>query len=214
MEVYKSTHTSDAFNFALSAVPSIGENGNWFIGGVDTGISATGGINIADAKVGQTVKIVAVDEKGAPTAWEAADMNGTMPLLADVTMEEAVGGFDVALSIPAKRTVIMYVELPADCEVGTPYGMLNGSLVDMLVCRIKTGGKTWYQVDLLEGGLTRWQWADEGQTGLWDEVGKAIYGKAAFYSRDQLTEIASIGITHLGSGTAFASETRVRIWGW
>lgn len=46
MEVYNSEHTAEELEFALKAVPSIGANGNWFIGDVDTGIKAQGPIGV------------------------------------------------------------------------------------------------------------------------------------------------------------------------
>lgn len=42
MEVYESTRTAAELEYALSAVPSIGGNGNWFIGDMDTDIKAQG----------------------------------------------------------------------------------------------------------------------------------------------------------------------------
>lgn len=87
MEVYKSTRTAEELDYALGAVPSIGENGNWFIGEQDTGIFAKG-INVTGAEVGQTVKISAVDENGVPTAWEAADPTSDWRLIKTITLEE------------------------------------------------------------------------------------------------------------------------------
>lgn len=72
MEVYQSSKTAAEMEYALGAVPSIGENGNWWIGEQDTGIFAKG-INVTGAEIGQTVKVAAVDENGVPTAWEPAD---------------------------------------------------------------------------------------------------------------------------------------------
>lgn len=46
MDVYNSTHTAEELEFALKAVPSIGANGNWFIGDIDTGIKAQGPIGV------------------------------------------------------------------------------------------------------------------------------------------------------------------------
>lgn len=59
--------------------PTIGANGNWYVGQTDTGVAATGPAGPAlavtnTAAVGQTVKITAVDENGQPTEWEAVDM--------------------------------------------------------------------------------------------------------------------------------------------
>lgn len=64
---------------ALSNAPYIGDNGNWYLGGTDTGKPSRGEAGPAlavtnTAAVGQTVKITAVDENGQPTEWEAADM--------------------------------------------------------------------------------------------------------------------------------------------
>lgn len=84
MEVYNSSRTAAELEYALGAVPSIGENGNWFIGDEDTGIFAKG-INVTGAEVGQTVKISAVDENGVPTAWEPADSADGWKEIFDVT---------------------------------------------------------------------------------------------------------------------------------
>lgn len=58
--------------------PTIGDNGNWYLGETDTGKPSRGedgaGMEIAGASVGQTVKISAVDSNGVPTAWEPVDM--------------------------------------------------------------------------------------------------------------------------------------------
>lgn len=49
-------------------------------------------LNVTGAAVGQTVKIAAVDENGAPTAWEPVDLpsggSAEWELVADVTLEE------------------------------------------------------------------------------------------------------------------------------
>lgn len=42
MEVYKSAYSAEDLERAIRAVPSIGENGNWYIGDLDTGVPATG----------------------------------------------------------------------------------------------------------------------------------------------------------------------------
>lgn len=89
MEVYKSTRTAAEMEYALGAVPNIGPNGNWWIGGQDTGIFAKG-INVTGAEVGQTVKIAAVDENGVPTAWEASDFTSGAAYECLFEVEEAV----------------------------------------------------------------------------------------------------------------------------
>lgn len=78
--------------------PTIGSNGNWYLGTTDTGKPSRGeqgtpgkdgtdgkdgasgkdgaGMDITGATVGQIAKITAVDADGKPTAWEAVDMAG------------------------------------------------------------------------------------------------------------------------------------------
>ena len=67
--------------------PTIGENGNWYLGTEDTGKPSRGakgdagpqgpagvGIDVTGASIGQIAKITAVDADGKPTAWEPTDM--------------------------------------------------------------------------------------------------------------------------------------------
>ena len=73
--------------------PTIGPNGNWYLGEEDTGKPSRGatgapgkdgnpgapgkdgaGMDITGAMVGQIAKITAVDASGVPTAWSPADM--------------------------------------------------------------------------------------------------------------------------------------------
>lgn len=73
--------------------PTIGDNGNWYLGTEDTGKPSRGpagqdgapgekgapgkdgaGMDITGAAAGQIAKISAVDENGVPTAWEPVDM--------------------------------------------------------------------------------------------------------------------------------------------
>ena len=93
--------------------PTIGDNGNWYLGDTDTGKPSRGpagqdgapgpkgdpgedgaGMDVAGAAVGQIAKISAVDADGKPTAWEPADLpagggdNKAWELLADVTLAE------------------------------------------------------------------------------------------------------------------------------
>ena len=64
--------------------PTIGDNGNWYLGTTDTGKPSRGatgapgkdgaGMDITGATVGQIAKITAVDASGVPTAWSPVDM--------------------------------------------------------------------------------------------------------------------------------------------
>lgn len=103
--------------------PTIGDNGNWYLGDTDTGRPSRGekgdtgdtgpqgpagqdgkdgaGMDITGATVGQIAKITAVDTDGKPTAWEAVDMPSgegeTWELLKDITTEEAVAALNFDL---------------------------------------------------------------------------------------------------------------------
>lgn len=88
MDLFRSGFTAEQMEYALSAVPSIGENGNWWIGDTDTGVFA-GGVDVTGAEIGQTIKVAAVDENGRPTAWEAAYGSGGR-LVIDYTAEEEI----------------------------------------------------------------------------------------------------------------------------
>ena len=72
---------------ADGVTPHIGDNGNWYLGSTDTGKPSRGatgaqgpkgdtgaGMDVTGAAVGQIAKIIAVDDTGKPTAWEAVDM--------------------------------------------------------------------------------------------------------------------------------------------
>lgn len=94
--------------------PTIGDNGNWFLGATDTGKPSRGatgdtgpqgpagkdgaGMDITGATVGQIAKISAVDENGKPTAWEPVDMaigrNAELPLIYDFTTSEEARWID------------------------------------------------------------------------------------------------------------------------
>lgn len=82
--------------------PIVGENGNWFIWDftkseyVDSGKPASIGggsdpsLGITGAQVGQIAKIMAVDETGKPTAWEAVDAASgaeTWELIAEIDFD-------------------------------------------------------------------------------------------------------------------------------
>ncbi len=97
METYNSSFTAQDLENAIKAVPSIGANGNWWIGNTDTGVYA-GGINVSGAEVGQTIIVKEVDDSGKPTAWEAADLPAdSVEMLLDFTTAETVQSFQVPI---------------------------------------------------------------------------------------------------------------------
>lgn len=143
---------------ADGVTPTIGENGNWYLGDTDTGKPSRGAAGaqgpqgepgpagafpVSGASVGQTVIIKAVDESGVPTAWE--------PKLAVVSVHgfEAKGGFTIYESdgnsydefIELDET-LSDPELPANAKaVGDALaGKLNSSEIDTAVKRAMCGG--------------------------------------------------------------------------
>ena len=110
MEVYQSERTAEELEFALGAVPSIGANGNWFIGGVDTGVYA-GGVKVEGATPDQIIKIAEVDELGRPTAWEPIDMKLDWNLLDEFVLEEDVVTAEFELSEPATGEIMIQVSI-------------------------------------------------------------------------------------------------------
>lgn len=87
--------------------PTIGDNGNWYLGGTDTGKPSRGatgdtgpqgpagkdgaGMDITGATVGQIAKISAVDENGKPTAWVPVDMSGgSLPEEFELVFEDEI----------------------------------------------------------------------------------------------------------------------------
>lgn len=67
----------DGTNGTNGITPTIGDNGNWYLGNTDTGKPSRGpagqdgaGMDVTGAAVGQIAKISAVDSDGKPTAWE------------------------------------------------------------------------------------------------------------------------------------------------
>ena len=132
---------------ALSNAPYIGDNGNWYLGGTDTGKPSRGEAGPAlavtnTAAVGQTVKITAVDENGQPTEWEAVDMpsgggGGTSEefiLLAEVTLEEAVLKVTLPLSSPTKHFIVR-MWCPKTSATDSPKYLnvgINGSISNLL----------------------------------------------------------------------------------
>ena len=118
MEVYNSSHTAEELEYALSAVPSIGENGNWYIGEEDTGIFA-GGVDVTGAEVDQIVQISEVDENGRPTAWVPADfkLDEQWELIVDHTFEEVsyYGKFTTDMNgdpFDLKKAIVMWRHYP------------------------------------------------------------------------------------------------------
>ena len=138
--------------------PTIGDNGNWFLGATDTGKPSRGatgdtgpqghagkdgaGMDIAGATVGQIAKISAVDENGKPTAWVPVDMPGgsdaqRASLLFKTTTTERVSTIDYRTPDGFYvRNCVTYVWIPKDTEISgrktfyiRPYGNVGGAII-------------------------------------------------------------------------------------
>lgn len=116
--------------------PTIGENGNWYLGDADTGKPSRGetgaGMGITGATVGQIAKITAVDDTGKPTAWEAVDMpsGGGGTKMEEVTETVTVGSENVTLDSGApNQTVNLAWNVPGGKTIPpftNYYSNLNG----------------------------------------------------------------------------------------
>ncbi len=96
--------------------------------------SSGGGIAVTGAKVGQTVKISAVDENGVPTAWESVDFPSggsgggvaSREVLAEGTLDYSTSGTRVLpISLSTLREYKMFVisvEAPVSCNYALDFG--------------------------------------------------------------------------------------------
>lgn len=116
--------------------PTIGANGNWYVGQTDTGVAAMGPAGPAGpalavtntAAVGQTVKITAVGEDGQPTEWEAVDMasaTAVTPELLYSGTAENVTSFHQDIDFKGHRNLVIVVSgAKGDADIS----MTDGSL--------------------------------------------------------------------------------------
>ncbi len=86
--------------------PTVGSNGNWYLGTTDTGQPSRGeqgpagkdgaGLDVTGASVGQLVKIAAVDAEGTPTAWAPVDMpaDRRYELIETITINEDMSAIE------------------------------------------------------------------------------------------------------------------------
>ena len=110
MEVYQSSKTAEEMEYALGAVPSIGENGNWFIGDEDTGKPSQGEPGrdgIATDEQVQTSVNTWLNENGAGGGWKKVaehvwDGNKEFQPL---TLDYATGEMTFSETVPTNRSV-------------------------------------------------------------------------------------------------------------
>lgn len=126
--------------------PTIGANGNWFLGGTDTGKPSRGetgaGMDITGATVGQTAKISAVDDNGVPTAWVPVDMaSGGWELIGEwaVPDESEVADFSQSIAgLNAYRQIKAIITFPAVANTGAKnrFGFKFGSIVQWITYNV------------------------------------------------------------------------------
>ena len=137
--------------------PDIGEDGNWYIGGVDTGKPSRGetgprgpagkdgttdiSLGLTSATVGQIAKITVVDADGKPTAWEPVDMpsggdNEEWEFIVEATCEEDTVSFVVDKDADGRpfqlKAVAVITYSPAFTEDKTATGRGIGLLPNTL----------------------------------------------------------------------------------
>lgn len=135
-------------NGADGITPTIGSNGNWYLGTADTGEPSRGeqgpagkdgapgkdgaGVDITGAAVGQIPRITAVDADGKPTAWEAVDMAG------GGDEWEKIATIDVTSDVAAGVHAWTYDNLPGYKALLFKRVSLKGltATVSGLVCRV------------------------------------------------------------------------------
>ena len=186
------------------------ENGNVEIAVPEGG--GSGGTDIAlgisGATVGQIARITAVDDAGAPTAWEAVDENTTPKLLGEVEFTEDVSNPDIALEKIAKKWVLMYIHNKSEGSMVENYPRVNGKIADMHISVIGANHKQWVMVELLGGGYTKWTWTNSAG-GVWDGTTQSVYAKAVLYKNNDYT----YGIKSIGRNGAFVAGSKIMVWG-
>ena len=172
----------------------------------------------AIATVGQTIVVKEVDETGKPVAWECTDLAGgsvsapaPLPLLADVTSEEALTFFEVKLPQRAVSRIIMQINVPTTEAVGAAcYGRLNGKLWDGFIFgsgALAAGASKWLSLDLMEGGLARFM-VSNSTSGLWSQSTINTCGKLL-----NIEHVYAIGIALNKADTTIPAGTRIQVWG-
>ena len=172
----------------------------------------------ATATVNQTIVVKEVDQDGKPVKWECADVGGgseytpaPLPLLADVTSEEALKVFEVALSKRAVKRVIMYITVSSEEPVGAPlYGYINGKVFDCMISgstALEAGNTTWMELELMAGGLARFT-TSTSRGDAWSQKPINTSGKMQNYAY-----VDSIGGCLMKSDVWIPAGTRIQVWG-
>ena len=120
-------------------------------------------------RIGENGMLYTAPGGGVPENGET--VAAPLPLLADVTSEEALSHFEVTLSKRAVRRVLVQISVPASEAVGgVCYGALNGGLWDAIIfgnTALAANAKKWMELELMEGGLAKYT-VSESSGNLWN----------------------------------------------
>jgi hypothetical protein len=83
----------------------------------ELGGGGAGGINVESAKVGQTIKVKAVDENGKPTEWESADFPEELPVVELTTPIENESVFTAEESAALTAAVLLGKPVIVNCTI-------------------------------------------------------------------------------------------------
>ena len=143
----------DGTNGTDGITPTIGDNGNWYLGNTDTGKPSRGpagrdgaGMDITGAAAGQIAKISAVDENGKPTAWEPVDMpsgaGSTWVKVHEKTLAEPLESYIYQLG--SVRAAAIVIAPGSDIAAGWKWIKLN--TMDIPIANDKTGANEGFAV--------------------------------------------------------------------
>lgn len=207
LEVNGIVYDSFRDQVARDNVPRIGENGNWWVGDTDTGVSAGGSGGGA---------VVSAEEK-----WE---------LLEDITIEEDVQVIGPSLwEIPQKKIRVVLDTLAASAD--TTYMSISVPTSDVVWSRVlrfyavamprKSPERSFYEIECVgDGHAIVGIYHDDNPDDSYDN-NKVTRMSGVTGGRMILTPIDSYGftltdqITGFGINTygIFEAGTRLRIWG-
>ena len=206
----------DMENWNLIDMSVMSIQANYNIGIPVANANAPGGIKaepVAEedtqpVRIGADGKLYTAPGGGVPGNGQT--VAAPLPLLADVTSEEALSHFEVTLSKRAVRRVLVQISVPAsDAMGGACYGALNGGLWDATIfgnTALAANAKKWMELELMEGGLAKYT-VSESSGNLWNLNTIRTAG-----ALEKIGYVDSIGIRLLGQNTAPAG-TRLQVWG-
>ena len=200
--------------------PTIGDNGNWYLGNTDTGKPSRGpagqdgaGMDITGATVGQIAKISAVDGDGKPTKWEPVDMASggggeTWEKLVDASLSEPVESVTYTFD-NCKRVKALIAPVIAS---GEPFSgwtriTINNVLYPLFNSRIDNTKGIYIKIDSVYPPYVQASIGTNSRT--------ITYGFNGGIQTTALENIAPNGVTEFGCQTAglLKAGAKIEIWG-